>query len=98
MRYLLWILMVSYATAEAAEKPNILFIAIDDMNDWTGYLGGHPQALTPNLDRLAQKGINFCTERNGKNFPLSAIKLRDISRPGRFFSRVSIKAETNNAP
>ena len=41
------------------QKPNILFIAIDDMNDWTGFLGGHPQTITPNLDRLAEKGINF---------------------------------------
>lgn len=41
------------------EKTNFLFIAIDDMNDWTGFLGGHPQAITPNLDRLAEKGTNF---------------------------------------
>lgn len=41
------------------EKPNILFIAIDDMNDWTGFLGGHPQTITPNMDKLAEKGINF---------------------------------------
>jgi len=41
------------------QRPNILFIAIDDMNDWTGFLGGHPQAITPNLDKLAEKGINF---------------------------------------
>ncbi len=41
------------------QKPNVLFIAIDDMNDWTGFLGGHPQTITPNLDRLAEKGINF---------------------------------------
>ena len=40
-------------------RPNILFIAIDDMNDWTGFLGGHPQTLTPNLDRLARRGVNF---------------------------------------
>ena len=40
-------------------KPNILFIAIDDMNDWTGFLGGHPQAITPNMDKLASKGVNF---------------------------------------
>ncbi len=40
-------------------KPNILFIAIDDMNDWTGFLGGHPQAITPNMDRLAKRGVNF---------------------------------------
>ena len=40
-------------------KPNILFIAIDDMNDWTGFLNGHPQAITPNMDKLAEKGVNF---------------------------------------
>ncbi len=44
---------------ETAEKPNIVFIAIDDMNDWVGFLGGHPQALTPNMDRLAEAGVNF---------------------------------------
>ncbi len=32
--------------------PNVLFLAIDDLNDWIGALGGHPQAKTPNLDRL----------------------------------------------
>ncbi len=36
----------------AAERPNVLFLAIDDLNDWIGALGGHPQAKTPNLDRL----------------------------------------------
>ena len=41
------------------EKPNILFIAIDDLNDWVGYLGGHPQAKTPNIDRLIQRGVGF---------------------------------------
>ena len=40
-------------------KPNILFIAIDDQNDWIGPLGGHPMAKTPNLDRLAERGTTF---------------------------------------
>ena len=40
----------------APAKPNVLFIAIDDQNDWVGPLGGHPLAKTPNLDRLAQRG------------------------------------------
>lgn len=40
-------------------RPNVLFIAIDDMNDWIGPLGGHPQAITPNLDRLARRGVTF---------------------------------------
>lgn len=42
-----------------AAKPNILFIAIDDQNDWIGYLGGHPQVKTPNIDRLAARGTAF---------------------------------------
>ena len=41
------------------EQPNILLIAIDDLNDWIGCMGGHPQAKTPNIDRLAQRGILF---------------------------------------
>ena len=43
----------------AAGKPNILFIALDDLNDWVGCLGGHPQARTPNIDRLAASGVLF---------------------------------------
>ena len=41
------------------KKPNVLFIAIDDLNDWVGFLGGHPNAKTPNLDRLANRGAYF---------------------------------------
>jgi choline-sulfatase len=40
-------------------KPNYLFIAIDDLNDWVGCLGGHPQVKTPNIDRLAARGTLF---------------------------------------
>lgn len=51
------------AAAEAADapkkKPNVLFIVMDDMNDWVGCLGGHPQAQTPNIDRLAARGTLF---------------------------------------
>lgn len=48
--------------AEQADKTkplNVLFIAIDDLNDWVGFLGGHPEALTPNMDALALRGRNF---------------------------------------
>ena len=41
------------------DKPNVLFLAVDDLNDWVGCLGGHPQAKTPNIDRLARKGVLF---------------------------------------
>ena len=52
-------LLVTSSLRAEDPRPNILFIAIDDMNDWTGFLGGHPQTLTPNLDRLARRGVNF---------------------------------------
>lgn len=42
-----------------AAKPNILFIAIDDLNDWIGPLDGHPQVRTPHMDRLAARGTTF---------------------------------------
>ena len=40
-------------------RPNVLFIAIDDLNDWVGCLGGHPDVKTPHLDRLAAGGVLF---------------------------------------
>jgi arylsulfatase A-like enzyme len=40
------------------EKPNVLFIAIDDLRDWVHYLG-YDQVKTPNLDRLAARGMSF---------------------------------------
>lgn len=45
--------------ASADAPPNVLIISIDDLNDWTGCLTGHPQAKTPNIDRLAQRGTLF---------------------------------------
>ena len=47
------------AVGLAAEKPNVLFLAVDDMNDWIGCLDSVPQAITPNLNRLAARGANF---------------------------------------
>lgn len=47
------------ASPAAAATPNVLFISVDDLNDWVGVLGGHPQARTPNIDRLAARGASF---------------------------------------
>jgi arylsulfatase A-like enzyme len=44
---------------QAADKPNVLFIAIDDLNHWVGHLGRNPQTKTPNIDRLAKMGVTF---------------------------------------
>ena len=45
--------------ADLPPPPNVLFIAIDDLNDWVGHLEGHPGAHTPNIDRLAEQGVFF---------------------------------------
>ena len=45
--------------ASADDLPNVMFIAVDDLRDWVGHLGRHPQAKTPNIDRLAERGISF---------------------------------------
>jgi len=50
---------LSAAEQSDSKPPNVLFIAIDDLNDWIEPLGGHPQAKTPNLNRLAQQGVVF---------------------------------------
>mgnify|MGYP001324038922 CR=1 FL=1 len=47
------------AATVPTDRPDMLFIAVDDLNDWTGCLGGHPQARTPNLDALAARGVLF---------------------------------------
>ena len=48
----------SWSVLPAEEKPNVLFIAVDDLNDWTGF-AGHPDAITPNMDRLVSEGVHF---------------------------------------
>ena len=45
--------------AEEKQKPNVVFIIVDDLNDWIGVMGGHPQSKTPNLDSLAEDGVLF---------------------------------------
>ena len=47
------------APAAKAEAPNVLFIAVDDLNDWIEPMGGHPQAKTPNFARLARRSTLF---------------------------------------
>ena len=45
--------------AAGTNKPNVLFIAVDDLNHWVGHFGRNPQARTPNIDRLAKMGVTF---------------------------------------
>lgn len=41
------------------DKLNVLFICIDDINNWVGYLGENPQVLTPNIDKFAEESMVF---------------------------------------
>ncbi len=53
------VVLLGSLSSFAREQPNILVIAIDDLNDWVGCMGGHPQVKTPNIDRLAERGVLF---------------------------------------
>ena len=53
-----------------ASPPNVLLIMVDDLNDAVAGLGGHPQAQTPNLDRLMAMGVSFTNAHS--NNPLCA--------------------------
>ncbi|HYE20784.1 MAG TPA: sulfatase [Tepidisphaeraceae bacterium] len=52
-------LLTCPALAAPPAKPNVLFIAVDDLRDWVGYLKQNPQTKTPNIDRLAARGVAF---------------------------------------
>ena len=56
---ILLLLLTLNCSLAAADKHNVLFISLDDMNDWLGCYGGHPDAKTPNIDSLAERGVRF---------------------------------------
>ena len=63
MMFMLIVIHPTWASGQLAPsdatRPNVLFIAIDDMNDWAGFLNTHPQVQTPNIDALAAEGVSF---------------------------------------
>ena len=62
LRVLLLMLLLSVfgaVSSFAQKKPNVLFIILDDVNDWVGAMGGHPGVETPQIDRLADQGVLF---------------------------------------
>lgn len=60
-RRLLALLALAAATLlpAAAPRPDVLFIAVDDLNDYISPLDAHPGVRTPNLERLARRGVTF---------------------------------------
>ncbi len=63
LRFVAAIALITFACHSISlgetKKPNVLFISIDDLNDWIASLKGHPQAITPNLDRLLARSVRF---------------------------------------
>jgi len=53
------VLFVLLQPVWAENQPSVLLINVDDWNDWNQVLRGHPQAVTPNIERLAKKGVTF---------------------------------------
>jgi len=64
-----WLILFPTATVRAADdsRPNVLFIISDDLNNFLGCYGD-PRARTPNIDKLARRGVLF--ERAYCTFPL----------------------------
>ncbi|WP_202927927.1 sulfatase-like hydrolase/transferase [Cyclobacterium roseum] len=54
----LLVLYIGWVQAQESQPPNILMISVDDLNDFIGGMG-HPDAITPNLDRLIANGLLF---------------------------------------
>ena len=53
------------SSVTAQSKPNVLLIAVDDLNHWVKHLERQKQIITPNIDRLAKMGVTFSARRVG---------------------------------
>lgn len=51
--------MTAGAGLAQTRHPNVLSLSVDDLNDWVGCLGGYPGVKTPNIDKLAKRGVLF---------------------------------------
>jgi len=55
----LYLLSLISFNSWSQDKPNVIFIMCDDLNDYQGVFGGHEQAQTPNIDKMAKSGVQF---------------------------------------
>ena len=75
---------------QPAARPNVIMIAVDDMNDWIGPMG-NPYVKTPNLDRLAKRGITF---QNAHTVGIFCAPSRAALFTGRLPSTTGVYEET----
>ena len=66
--------------AQPAEKPNVLFITVDDMNDWTSVFNKNNPIKTPNIEKLAERGAFFTHAYCSS--PACNLPGPEIERPG----------------
>jgi len=59
LAWLFTLVIIGLSSASAADRPNVLMIAIDDLNHWVGHLGRNKQTKTPSIDKLAAQGVTF---------------------------------------
>ena len=65
MKYQLMVAMIALTftgvcqRGYAVQRPNVILIICDDLNDYVEGFGGHPDAVTPNMARLAKSGVRF---------------------------------------
>lgn len=60
MRLAMFCLLMPWgAVVAGADKLNVVLIIADDLRDYVGWMGGHPQSVTPNMDALAARGVRF---------------------------------------
>lgn len=99
--FLTGLLLAFPGNTRAADRPNILFIAIDDLNDWVGVYGGHPQAKTPHMDRLAERGTTFlnahCQAPICNPARVSMISGLLPSKTGIYFLQPGLRGASENA-
>lgn len=98
------------ASTEEGKQPDVVFIIVDDLNDWIGVMGGHPQTLTPNIDALARQGMLFtnahcnapqCTPSRvsllSGLYPKSTGKYFNNTRRPPFFGQQPMSGKTSRA-
>lgn len=85
----------SPSEGKPTSRPNVLLIVVDDLNDWVGCLGGHPQARTPNLDKLATSGTLFTNAHtpgsSGNPARTAILTGRSPHRSGVYDARVPLR-------
>jgi arylsulfatase A-like enzyme len=96
--YFLLLLLVSCQVQEP-EKPNIIFIFVDDQSYNTVHATGNQEINTPNLDKLAREGITFTHAYNmGAWHGAVCIASRTMINTGRFVWRARECEQTKMSP